>query len=69
MAAPVPRPPQPMTPMRITSEPAAQRPPEPATAATSVAMEAAEAVLMKSLRVSPLSSIFLLLFKMGIYPA
>jgi len=53
-----------MTPTRITSEPAAQRPPEPATPATSAAMEAAEAVLMKSLRVSPLSllSVILLSF-------
>src|SRR5512137_871053 len=44
-----------MTPTRMTSVPAAQRPPDPATAATSVAMDAAEAVLMKSLRVSSLS--------------
>jgi hypothetical protein len=40
------------------SVPEAHRPPEPETPATSAAMEAAEAVLMKSLRVSPLSSMF-----------
>ncbi len=49
MAAPVPRPPQPMTPTRMRSEaPAANTPPGIAAAS-----EASEAVLMTSRRVMP----------------
>jgi hypothetical protein len=62
IAAPVPRPPQPMTPTLIFSPaPPAKRTPVPLTAAT---REAREVVLMKSRRVTPLwlSVMVMLLF-------
>src|SRR5512141_2323611 len=66
MAAPVPRPPAPMTPMRIVSEPAAKRPPEPERAPVSEAIDATEAVLMKSLRVSSLDLSFISLLLLSV---
>jgi hypothetical protein len=47
LAAPVPRPPLPISPTRISSDPDAKRPPEPGIR---VAKETADVVLIKSLR-------------------